>query len=412
MSYISHSKLLKFNLILNFAIPALLLNCVGIVILNLVNLSGVTISAASWLEAFKDFSILGGSFFLVSYIPKMGYKKSMIIGIVLGITACVLMAISPSFLMARIFFILVGVGFGLIKVAVYSSVGLITNDDSEHASFISILEGVFMGAVLGGFWLFGFFMHHGVWVRVFWLLAGIGVIGLILAVISPMHESEIIDASEKLSLKDSYREMFGLLLHVAIWIFLFLTFSYLFIEQGIINWLPTFNNHVLHIASAQSVEIASLLSGGIAIGRLVFGVAMKKIHWSKVLMFCVICSIIVLLITVYFAAHMQQQKTIMDITNWLDFPVAAYLLPLVGFLVGPIYPTICSSILSAQPKRLHSAMTVWIVVISALGGTVGAKVMGTLFSHYGGLIAVSILFVPLVVLLIFIMPYYFLLCKK
>ena len=60
-------------------------------------------------------------------------------------TCCIAMASLYSCLTAKTLFILIGVGvaFTLIKVSVYSTVGLITNDSKTHASLMSLLEGFF-----------------------------------------------------------------------------------------------------------------------------------------------------------------------------------------------------------------------------------------------------------------------------
>ena len=52
-------------LIFSFLMPAVLLNTVGAVILNLVNVMHVSMGSASWLEAFKDSSIMIGLLFLL-----------------------------------------------------------------------------------------------------------------------------------------------------------------------------------------------------------------------------------------------------------------------------------------------------------------------------------------------------------
>jgi len=401
---------LKITLIYNFALPALLLNCLGIVILNLINSYHVSMNSASWLEAFKDISIFAGSFFLASYIPRLGYKRSLLIGILLEIIASLLMAIFPSVMMARIFFVCVGVAFALIKVAIYSSVGLITKTDSEHASFLSILEGFFMAGVLSGFWIFGFFMSYSSWLGVFWLTAGLSFLGLLLALFSSIDESKVAESADTEAKKhDIYRGMFKLLTQMVVWFFLALAFCYLFIEQGAINWLPTFNNHVLDISSANSVEIASILSASLALGRLIFGYVMKFIHWTKVVTLCMAGAFVVLFIALYLAYQLPHPTHVL--THWSQYPFAAYLLPLVGFLIAPIYPTLCSSILSKQPLYLHSAMTIWIIIFSALGATVGSRILGLAFGSFGGLMAMGILLIPIAILTVFTFPYYWQLKK-
>ena len=79
------------------------------------------------------------------FIPRLGYKNAMLTRLAIIATGCIAMASLDSFLTAKILFILisVGVAFALIKVSVYSTVGLITDDSKTHASLMSFLEGFF-----------------------------------------------------------------------------------------------------------------------------------------------------------------------------------------------------------------------------------------------------------------------------
>ena len=92
---------LKAILIYNFALQALLLNCVGIVILNLNKYNHVSPQSSSYLESFKDISMLIGSILLISYIAKSGYKKTLLVGVFLEFVACVLMGLYPTLFTAR-----------------------------------------------------------------------------------------------------------------------------------------------------------------------------------------------------------------------------------------------------------------------------------------------------------------------
>ena len=65
-------------------------------------------------------------------------------------------------------------------------------------------------------------------------------------------------------------------------------------------------------------------------------------------------------------------------------PLAAYLFPLLGFFLAPIYPTICSIALSALPRHRHPPMVGLIVIFSALGGTIGSFATAMLFEHLPG----------------------------
>src|SRR5688572_18524786 len=122
-----HNWQIKLSLFLNYFVFAILLNSVGTVILQVQNNYGITQGSASVLEAFKDLSIAVVSFLVASYITRIGYKRSMMLALVLVIIACLLMPFVGGFTMTKILFALTGAAFALIKVSVFATIGLVTS---------------------------------------------------------------------------------------------------------------------------------------------------------------------------------------------------------------------------------------------------------------------------------------------
>ena len=83
-----------------------------------------------------------------------------------------------------------------------------------------------------------------------------------------------------------------------------------------------------------------------------------------------------------------------------DAPTAAYLIPLLGLLMAPIYPVINSVALSSLPKPMHAAMTGLIVVFSALGGTLGSYITARVFASFDGIHAFYFSLVPMGLVLV------------
>ena len=83
----------------------------------------------------------------------------------------------------------------------------------------------------------------------------------------------------------------------------------------------------------------------------------------------------------------------------LDAPAIAYLLPLIGLMMAPIYPVLNSVMLSSLAQSKHAAMTGLIVVFSALGGTTGSLITGFYFQKLGGQHAFYLLLVPMLLIL-------------
>ena len=395
----------KLSLIFNYIIFAILLNSVGVVILQLINDFGVNPESASILEAYKDLSIAIASFLLAAYIPKFGYKRSMIAGLLVVTAGSILMALYGSFVMSQVLYAMVGVSFALIKVSAYSTVSLITKDSNDHASFMSTLEGFFMVGVLGGFWLFGYMIDIAgeyesiTWLSTYWVLAAIGGMATILLITTDLDESSV--KENKSTPGEDFIEMVKLVKYPLVIFFVLGAFFYVYIEQAINTWLPTFNYQVLQLPDNISVQIASIYAGALAAGRLMGGWVMKRVHWYKVLQTCIVTAAVLVLLVLPLTAGVEPGS----VTGWSTVPLAAYLFPAIGLFLAPIYPTLSSSILSALPKNRQSGMTGLIVIFSALGGTSGSIITGFLFGQLDGQVAFYFTLVPLVLLFLILIVY-------
>lgn len=392
---------IKLSLFLNYFVFAILLNSVGIVILQVINNYGVTEKAASILEACKDLSIAIFSFAIASFLPRLGYRKSMLAGLFIVAVACLVMTQSTGFLMTKILFICVGVSFALIKISVYSTVGLVTADSDEHVSFMSTLEGVFQTGVLAGYWIFAYFISSKTlnWIHTYWVLFGMSAAAFVLLYTTKFDEGGV--KIKETNVLQDFISMLKLVRYPLVIAFVISTFLYVFTEQGIQSWLPTFNNKILQLPDAMSVQVTSILAGGIAIGRLLSGYVMKKIKWIYVIASCIISAMIMVLLVLPLSRGIAAGS----VTGWGNAPVAAFIFPLIGFFLAPIYPTICSIVLSKLPKGSQSAMSGLIVIFSALGGTVGSRITGEIFSRMSGISAFYCSLIPMFLLLIVVFVY-------
>jgi fucose permease len=390
---------IKVSLFLNYFVFAILLNSVGTVILQVQNNYGITQSSASMLEAFKDFSIAIASFLVGSYITRIGYKRSMLLALAFVVIACLFMPFIGGFAMTKLLFAITGASFALIKVSVYATIGLITHNKKDHASFMNFIESFFMIGILTGYFIFSAFVDNNnpastSWLNVYYLLAGISVVAFILLLSSPLDESSIKDSQSKSFLKD-FADMFKLAIRPLVLIFIVSAFFYVLIEQSIMSWLPTFNSQVLHLSTALSIEMASILAASTAIGRFIAGIALRKIHWLAVLIVCLLGAAVLVLLVIPLASKVQ----IGSISTWSEAPFVAFLFPLIGLFLAPVYPAINSVILSSLPTYQHGPMSGLIVIFSALGGTTGSIITGHIFQDYGGPTAMYFSLLPITILI-------------
>ncbi len=391
---------IKTSLFLNYFVFAILLNSVGTVILQVQNNFGVTEGAASVLEAFKDLSIAAVSFLISSYITRIGYKNAMLIALGFVTLACLVMPSMPSFWATKLLFAAVGSGFALIKMSVYSTIGLVTHDKKEHISLMNFIESFFMVGILTGYFIFSYFVDDNnpqstAWLQVYYWLGGISLAAFLLLLTAPLDESSI-KPEGNASMVQDFGKMFRLMVMPLVLIFVLCAFFYVLIEQSIMSWLPTYNQKVLALPAALSIQMASILAGSTALGRFLAGILMKKLNWYWVLTTCLFLAGVLVII----AVPLAKGNTGQVVTGWGDAPLAAFVFPMIGLLIAPVYPAINSLILSALPVQKHGLMSGLIIIFSALGGTTGSIVTGNIFQRFGGQSAFYFSLVPIGILIV------------
>ncbi|MBS1607410.1 MAG: MFS transporter [Bacteroidetes bacterium] len=390
---------IKISLFINYFAFAILLNSSGIAILQVQNNFGVSKGAASWIDPCKDFSIAIASFLLASFITRVGYKRAMLVALGIVSTVCFIIPNVPSFLSIKLLFVAIGACFALIKMSVYSTIGLITKNEKEHISLMNFIESFFMIGNLCLYFIFSIYTSDKdplstSWMNAYYLIGGLSVVAFLLLFSARLDESAV--KHENKSLFDEIGGMFSIFIKPVVITFIFAAFFYVLIEQSIQNFLPTFNREVLKLPTTLSIQMGSILAGATALGRFLAGIVMKKLNWLVVLLSCLFLAAAIILIAMPLAKNAGQH----EITGWLNAPVAAYVFPLIGILLAPIYPAINSIILSSLPKEQHGYMSGWIIIFSAIGGTTGSLLTGYVFDKYGGQTAFYTALIPITILIV------------
>lgn len=395
-----HHWPIKVSLFVNYFVFAILLNSVGIVILQVQNSYGVTESSAAVLEAFKDLSIAITSFLIASFVVRIGYKRTMLGSLGFIGIAALLMPQLPVFWMAKLMFAATGIGFALVKVSVFATLGLVTRDSKEHVSTMNFLESFFMVGVLSGYFIFSYFVDDlnpgsTSWLNVYYTLAILSFAAFGLLLFAHLDESTA-QADEPKPLAKEFVDMLTLCIKPLVLVFVVSAFLYVLIEQSIMSWLPTFNSRILHLSTSLSIQMASILAAATALGRFMAGMVLRRFDWYRVLSIGLLLAAILVVVALPMARAVAPEQ----VTSWAAAPLAAFIFPLIGFCIAPVYPAINSVILTALPKHQHAAMAGLIVVFSALGGTSGSIITGVLFERVGGQTAFYFSLIPISAILI------------
>lgn len=374
------NKPFKWALHINFFVYAILLNSVGIVILKSINNYGVNEVEASTLELFKDMPVAIVSFLIASFVPRIGYKKIMVIALSITSLGLIQMWAGNSFVSSQILFAIVGSSFALIKVAVYGSIGEVTSGEKEHNALMSSVEGTFMFGIALAYFLFPAFNSEtdpSAWLNVYLLLTGL----VLVAVAFLARIPELPKEENRTPLSEEFSAMIGLITKLLVVIFVFSAFLYVMVEQGIMTWLPTFNEKVLALSESNSIRMASILAITLGLGRILGGQLSERFHWTLVISGAIIGA---MLMVAFVLPQALDREVSEDAAMIFGLPVLAFIFPLVGLFIAPIYPLLNSVVLSALPKKMHSPMTGLIVLFSATGGTLGSRITAYFFERLGG----------------------------
>ncbi len=382
----------------SYYVFAILLNSVGTVILQSINSFDISKPQASTLEGFKDLSIAIVSFLIASVIPRVGYKLAMLFGLALVAVACSLAPSIANFLFIKILFACIGTAFALVKVSVYAVIGQLSSSTKAHSSLMNTIEGIFMLGVLSGYWIFAGFIDPNndaslAWLNVYYLLATMVAFTFLIVMFAPIAPVQLANES---TVASEFTSMLKLAYKPLVLVFIFSIFLYVLIEQGIGSWLPTFNNEVIGLPTQVSIQITSIFAIALAVGRLTAGAVLRKMNWYPFLNICLAGMAVVMLISLPLAETNDIQT---DVASWSDAPLAAFLIPMIGLMMAPIYPVINSVMLSTLPLAQHAPMTGLIVVFSALGGTTGSIITGFIFDAIGGQNAFYLSLVPIAALM-------------
>jgi len=369
---------------LTFLIFSIVLNCMGIVILQLSE-AKVTYEKLGFLESFKDLPIAFISLFAVNFISRLGTKKSLILALtVVGICSLIL-PFAEVFWFYKLWFAIIGTCFAIGKICVF---GIIRNNISDEKSLAKTMNSVEASFMIGIFVVntgFGWLISSRFsefWKFGFLAVSVLSAVAIFLFVKLPIAEPE--KMKEENLLKD-----LSTLLNPSLLIFLGIIFSIVFLEQSFNSWLPSFYKKHLKVNSFFALQASSFLALFSYVGRTITANIIHRFSLSKYYMACISMILVVLMIIIG-----------IQFLDTDDSKALLFLFPVIGLFLSPLYPVVNSKMIAKIDKSKANLFTSLIVIFSSLGSSVSSIIMAGLFGNQ--LLSLYAIYILCAVIVIFI----------
>jgi MFS transporter, FHS family, glucose/mannose:H+ symporter len=362
----------------------------------------VSPASAGTLESYQNLTLVVITFIAFSYILKVGYRKALMTVIALMVFLSLITPFIDTYWMIKVY--LVGVGITLVgmKVGIYAAVSLVTENESQHAAFLSLAEAMWMLSSMVGMWIIAFFIKIAPdhWIYALWVYSGFGIINFIIWMFTPMDESAI-EHEKQQPLKEQIKDIINICKSKIVLAAIIIFFIDQFLENGLTAWMAGFYQLAVNISQSLSVELASFTIFAYFLGRVTVIFLLKYMRWDKVLFVYYIIATAILVYALY--TIRAPGHTITSIWN---VPVAALILPVVGFFLAPNTPILNSAILSRTVKGKQALLMTVMTITYAISSSISARLTGDLMGHFGGIAGFKLTtLIPIAILIIFILPF-------
>jgi len=353
---------IKLPLMFSFLIFSMLLNSMGVIILQLSE--KISYRGLGVLESFKDIPMAIMSIFCVNLIAKTGNKNALIFSLLFILLSCIALPLVDTFWFFKIWLSIVGVSFALAKISVFS---IIKNNfqDQQLSSAISSVDASFMFGIFFvniGFGTLLTSSYAEYWKFGFWVIALFSIITLLMLRSAKIDEERTF-VTEKKSGEWKYY------LKPKIVYFFIIVFFMVSVEQSFNSWLPSFFRNNLKINSYFALQSSAFLALFSFFGRLITSRLILRFHWFKFVLICLCVVFLILGVCQILISYFYD-----------DFKFSLiFIIPLVGLFLAPLFPLYNSEILNKVPKEKTHLLVSIVVICSSLGSSVGSLYMAVIF---------------------------------
>ncbi|MEG1590545.1 MFS transporter [Chryseobacterium sp.] len=349
---------------MTFFIFSMVLNCMGIVILQL-SQENIGYVKLGFLESFKDLPIAIFSLFAVNFISRFGTKKSLIFALMLVGICSLFLPFVEVFWFFKLWFAIIGTCFAIGKICVY---GIIRNNMTEEKSLAKTMNSVEASFMIGTFTVnTGFGLLISSQFGEYWKFGFMSISLISFFTVYLFTKAKIAEPQNKSTRILPDLSGFGKTTFI---LFFAVSFFIIFIEQSFNSWLPAFYKDHLKVNSFFALQASSFLALFSYTGRAITSKIIQRFTLSKYFMICVLMIIILLVIISGIQFYFSENARIL-----------LFLFPIIGLFLAPLYPVINSKMIAKIDKDKINTFTSLIVMVASISSSINSISISLLFKN-------------------------------
>ncbi|KFF01266.1 MFS transporter [Chryseobacterium formosense] len=349
---------------LTFLIFSMVLNCMGIIIIQL-SQENITYDKLGFLESFKDIPIAFISLFAVNFISRFGTKKSLVFSLLFVAICSLILPFVKVFWFYKLWFAIIGTCFALGKICVY---GIIRNNMIEEKSLAKTMNSVEASFMIGIFVVntgFGWLISSKY--GEFWKFGFIFISLISFFTVYLFSKLKISEPENKNTRLLPDLSGFG---KTSVVVFFAVIFFIVFTEQSFNSWLPAFYKDHLKVNSFFALQASSFLALFSYAGRTITSKIIQRFSLGKYFITCLLLTISLLIIISIIQFYFSD-----------DAKVLLYLFPVIGLFLSPLYPVINAKMIAKIDREKINTFTSLIVIFSSLGSSLSSITISILFER-------------------------------
>lgn len=364
LTFMKQSAFQHLPLILVFLIFSMLLNCMGIIILQFSE-QKISYQGLGFLETFKDLPIAISSLLFINLISRFGSKISLYAALLFVTVCCISVPFLGEFWFMKIWFALIGVGFAVAKISTFSLIKGNFNNN-ELVVVINKVEAAFMFGIffvnIGFGWLISSrFSEY--WKFGFWLIALVAILNIFL--LSRINYKEITEKQNPNIIKG-----FINIFDRKTFVFLLIMLLVVFTEQCLNSWLPAFYRSNFNVSSGFALKSSAFLALFSFLGRTLTSRLINRFSWFRYIFFCLFTLLAILLVMFVFINYFKASSYFL-----------VYLIPCIGVFLAPLYPVYNSRMLLNYDEKKVNMLISALVIFSSVGSSLGSIYISSVFHH-------------------------------